>query len=408
MMTIFSVNLGNFGSTGKIMSGISEIAEQAGYAAYQAYPGGRMNHSPGEKDIVICSDFSKRLCQKLSYYTGLNGCFAFFSTLKLLKKLDAVQPDILHLHNLHNSYINLPLLFRYIKKHDIRVVWTLHDCWSFTGHCPHFTMVKCGKWKTGCFRCPQYKGYPESIVDDSKFMYKRKKKWFTGVKDMTLVTPSEWLAGLVRQSFLKDYPVMVIHNGIDLSVFRPTPSDFREKHGIPKEKTLLLGVAFGWGKRKGLDVFVSLHGRLDPEKYQIVLVGTDDAADRELPEGILSVHRTQNQTELAEIYTAADLFVNPTREEVFGLVNAEALACGTPVLTFETGGSPEIPDETCGSVVECDDLDALESEILRIGREKPFSAEACLKRAQSFDMNEKYKEYVKLYEDRAHCTERTL
>lgn len=397
-MSIVEINSCNFGSTGKIMLEIADVAERYGHMAVVCYPKSRTNlKKQKEGDIVIGSRFFRNLHLKLAGITGLNGCFSYFSTLHFLRRLDKFKPDILHLHNLHNSYINLPLLFRYIKKHDIRVVWTLHDCWSFTGHCPYFTMVKCGKWKTGCFRCPQYKGYPESIIDDSKFMYKRKRKWFTGVKDMTLVTPSEWLAGLVRQSFLKDYPVMVIHNGIDLSVFRPTPSDFREKHGIPKEKTLLLGVAFGWGKRKGLDVFVSLHGRLDPEKYQIVLVGTDDAADRELPEGILSVHRTQNQTELAEIYTAADLFVNPTREENYPTVNMESLACGTPVLTFETGGSPEIIDETCGSVVPCDDIDAMEAEIRRIRTARPYSTEACLERAKRFDMRERFEEYVKLF-----------
>lgn len=407
-MRIAEVNMVDYGSTGNIMLQVADCAVASGHEVRTFSKRWRKQTPKRKYHSYYGCTLENGIHVLLSRRVGFEGLFSYFGTKQLVRNLKKFRPDIIHLHNLHDSSTCLAVLFKYIRKNNIKTVWTLHDCWSFTGHCPYFTMVKCGKWKTGCFRCPQYKGYPESIVDDSKFMYKRKKKWFTGVKDMTLVTPSEWLAGLVRQSFLKDYPVMVIHNGIDLSVFRPTPSDFREKHGIPKEKTLLLGVAFGWGKRKGLDVFVSLHGRLDPEKYQIVLVGTDDAADRELPEGILSVHRTQNQTELAEIYTAADLFVNPTREENYPTVNMESLACGTPVLTFRTGGSPEIPDETCGSVVECDDLDALESEILRIGREKPFSAEACLKRAQSFDMNEKYKEYVKLYEDRAHCTERTL
>ena len=181
-------------------------------------------------------------------------------------------------------------------------------------------------------------------------MYQLKKKWFTGVENMTLVTPSEWLAGLVKQSFLKDYPIRVINNGIDLEVFKPTPSNFRETYGCG-DKKIVLGVAFGWGERKGLDVFLDFAKRLDSERYQIVLVGTDENVDKQLPNTVISIHRTQNQTELAKIYTAADVFVNPTREEVFGLVNIEALACGTPGVTFNTGGSPECYDATCGSVV---------------------------------------------------------
>jgi glycosyltransferase involved in cell wall biosynthesis len=229
-------------------------------------------------------------------------------------------------------------------------------------------------------------------------MWRLKKKWFTGVEDMTIVTPSQWLAGLVKESILKDYTVKVIHNGIDLSIFKSMPNNFREKYGIPENKKILLGVAFGWGIRKGLDVFLELEKRLDPHKYQIVLVGTDDKVDKQLPAGIISIHRTQNQQELAEIYTAADLFVNPTREENYPTVNMESLACGTPVLTFRTGGSPEILDENTGAVVDCDDIDALEQEIVRICDKKPHSMEACLTRAKSFDMNERFEEYIKLYE----------
>ena len=215
---------------------------------------------------------------------------------------------------------------------------------------------------------------------------------------MTIVTPSKWLADLVGQSFLKDYPVTVINNGIDLSVFTPTESGFREKYGIPEEKHILLGVAFGWGKRKGLDVFIELSRRLDPDRYRIVLVGTDDAVDQKLPKEIISIHRTQNQTELAEIYSAADLFLNPTREDNYPTVNMESLACGTPVLTFKTGGSPEMLDETCGAVIPCDDVEAFQNEILRICEQYPFPAESCLKKAQEFYQNQKFKEYIKLYE----------
>ena len=190
----------------------------------------------------------------------------------------------------------------------------------------------------------------------------------------------------------------MINNGIDLSIFKPVESDFRKKYTC-EDKFVLLGVSFGWSKKKGLDVFVELAKRLDPELYQIVLVGTDELVERQLPNNVISIHRTNNQQELAEIYSAADLLVNPTREENYPTVNMEAIACGTPVLTFRTGGSPEIPDETCGSVVDKDDIDAMEREIIRIRRDRPYSKEACLKRSESFDMYDKFKEYVQLYKE---------
>jgi glycosyltransferase involved in cell wall biosynthesis len=200
---------------------------------------------------------------------------------------------------------------------------------------------------------------------------------------------------MARQSFFGDYPIKVIHNGISLETFTYTKSDFREKHGIG-DKKLVLGVAFGWGERKGLDVFLELDRRLD-DSYQIVLVGTDESVDKQLPDSIISIHRTANQTELAEIYSAADVYANPTREEVLGLVNLEALACGTPVITFNAGGSPECVDETCGVVVPKNDVDALEAAIRRVTTEKPFSKEACRAYASNFDADRKFGEYVKLY-----------
>ena len=261
-------------------------------------------------------------------------------------------------------------------------------------------MAKCDRWKAGCGNCPYPKdSYPQANVDRTAKMWRLKKKWFTGVENMTIVTPSQWLAELVKESFLQEYPVKVIHNGIDLSVFRPTDGDFRQKYGIG-DKYMLLGVADSWGERKGLDVFIELSKRLDPARYQIVLVGTNDGVDKLLPDGVISIHHTEDQHELAEIYTAADLFVNPTREENYPTVNMESLACGTPVVTFRTGGSPECLDETCGSVVDRDDIDALEKEICRIEAERPYSREACLRRAGSFDKELLFRGYMDLYEDR--------
>ena len=234
-----------------------------------------------------------------------------------------------------------------------------------------------------------------AYVDRTDIMWKLKKRWFTGVNNLTIVTPSCWLEGLVKQSFLSHYPVKVIHNGIDSSMFKPSESNFREKYHC-QDKFILLGVAFDWGIRKGLDIFISLAHELD-KRFQIILVGTNETIDTKLPRNVISIHRTQDQRELAEIYTAADLFVNPTREDNYPTVNMEALSCGTPVLTFKTGGSAEMLDETCGSIVPCDEMESLIKEIIRICEHRPYSSQTCIKKAESFDMNERFLEYIELY-----------
>lgn len=397
-LKIVYINACNYGSTGTIMRQTAMLAENLGHQTWVCVPKSRSNLKKAQKsDVLIGSILSRVIHNFLARFTGFSECFSILSTWRFLHKLKKICPDIIHLHNLHGRYVNLSALFHYIKKYNIRVIWTLHDCWAFTGQCAHFTMAKCDKWKNGCHDCTQLRAYPMSFVDRTKSMWKLKRKWFTGIQNITIVTPSQWLADLVKESYLKEYPVKVINNGIDLSIFKPTKSDFRQKHGIG-EKYMLLGVADSWGIQKGLDVFVKLSKRLNPTKYQIVLVGTNDDVDKQLPKNIISIHRTQNQKQLAKIYTAADLFVNPTREDVFGLVNVEALACGTPVVTFNTGGSPECRDESCGSVVEWDNVDMLESQIIWISQNRPFSSEMCMHRAERFNKNEKYKEYVGLYE----------
>ena len=392
---VASVNLGFHGSTGAIMRDLKKRAETYGFHHQIA--------SPAEKSEIVDSDMIRLCGLKTKRYnsiacvlSGLDGCFAWLSTLRYLRKLKCFQPDILHLHNLHYGYINLPLLFRFIKRNRVAVVWTLHDCWSFTGHCPHFVYENCQKWKNGCFNCPRYKEYPRTIFDNSKFMWKRKKNWFTGVPNMTLVTPSKWLGDMVSQSFLQEYPRQVIHNGIDLSVFRPVASDFRAERGLLHKK-VVLGIAFAWDEKKGLDVFVELTRRLG-EEYAVVLVGVDDYVSKSLPDNICAISRTKNREELAAIYSAADVFVNPTREDTFPTVNLEANACGTPVITFQTGGSPECISSDSGSVVKYNDIDALEREIRRICTDHPFTADDCIKSASRFDRNERLEEYIRLYE----------
>jgi len=378
------------GSTGKICVAVSKLLTDNNIENCVFYTQGKSNYPLG---IKFANDKYKKIQALKSRIFGNGGFNSIRATKKLIHELDRLNPNIVQIHNIHGHDCNLKKLFNYLKRKNIKLYWTFHDCWAFTANCPYFDMVNCEQWKEECKKCTQIR-QTSWFFDRSKTLFKRKKQLLSGL-DLTIITPSKWLAGLVKESFLKDYPIKVINNGIDLSVFKPTESDFREKYNC-KDKFILLGVAFGWGKRKGLDVFVELAKRLDA-RFQIVLVGTDDNVDKRLPDNIISIHRTQNQKELAEIYSAADLFANPTREENYPTVNMEALACGTPVLTFNTGGSTEIPDMTCGMVIEKDDVDEFCSEILRISKEKPYSKDACLKRAQAFDMNDRFEEYVRLY-----------
>lgn len=391
MMKILQINsVCGKGSTGKICLAVSQLLNEKGIENYILYSGGNSNYAQG---IKYQGAFYSKIQALKSRIFGNYGFNSACSTRRLIREIEKIDPDIIHLHNIHAHNCNLSILFKYLKRTNKKLFWTFHDCWAFTGYCPHFDMIGCDKWQSECGKCLQKKYY-SWFFDKSKQLFNKKKKLFSGL-DLTIITPSKWLVGLVKQSFLKDYPVKVINNGIDLNIFKPTQSDFREKYNL-KGRFILLGVAFGWGERKGLDVFIELSKRID-EKFQIVLVGTDDKVDKLLPKNIISIHRTQNQTELAEIYTAADLFVNPTREENYPTVNMESIACGTPVITFNTGGSPEIIDESCGIVVPKNDIDRLEKEILRIFVDRPFSVENCTKKAKQFNKDDKFKDYMELY-----------
>lgn len=401
-MKIAEINMTHLGSTGKIMFQIANVAQSAGYTVrtFSPYPFSRskkQNLSFPENHFVFGTYAENGFHYYAGELLGRNGYFSRRGTGQLINELEMFKPDLIHLHNLHNFSINLPMLFDYIKTNNISVVWTLHDCWAFTGHCPYFSIVNCEKWKTGCNHCQQPDVYPKMYIDTSKVMFEVKKEWFSNISNITLVTPSRWLANLVNESFLKQYPVEIINNGIDLSVFKPQECDFRTKYSIKDEQCVILGVAFGWGYRKGLDVFIRLANLLD-SKYQIVLVGTDDRCDKQLPSNIISIHRTNNQNELAKIYSSADIFLNPTREENFPTVNLESLACGTPVITFNTGGSPEMLNNNCGVVVEQDDISSLVNNIEKLGRKNQKIVNYCLEQASHYSQYDKFVDYIDLYQ----------
>ena len=395
---ILYINTVDYGSTGKIMKQMSTVAELSGYKTCCAIAGEKKRND-NDDCLMISSYTVRRINELFDKLFSIRGYDSFLSTLIFLYKINKINPKIIHLHNLHSNYINLPLLFRYIKSKGIKTIWTLHDCWAFTGRCPHFVSISCEKWKFGCYDCEYPRNsYPVARHDRTSFMWKKKKKWFTGVDDLTIVAPSEWLASMVRQSFLNCYPISVINNGIDLNTFKRVKNDFREKYSIQNDTFIVLGVSFGWNYRKGLDCFIELSRRLDSKKYTIVLVGTDDSVESILPDSIISIRRTKNQEELAQIYSAVEVFANPTREDTFPTVNIEALACGTPVVTYRTGGSPEILDNTCGCVVACNDIDDLEKQIRYICENHPFTSEMCEQRAKQYSKEAMLDKYLQLYQ----------
>jgi len=349
------------GSTGRICLRQARELEQQGHTVRIAYGRG---FCPEDIALRIGSDGDVRAHGLLTRLTDRHGFGSRRATAAFLRWAEDFDPQLLLLHNLHGYYLHIGLLFGWIKaRPQMRVRWTLHDCWAFTGHCSYFDYVDCPRWKTGCHHCPQKNEYPASWGPDrSRENYRDKRALFTGVRNMTLVTPSHWLAGLVKKSFLQEYPVEVVHNTIDTEVFRPTEGNFRERHGL-QDKRIVLGVASNWEKRKGLEDLLALSKRLG-EPYRVVLVGLK----KRVPSGVLAIPRTESARELAQIYTAADVFVNPTYEDNYPTVNLEAAACGTPVITYRTGGSVEsVPEDR---IVEKGDLRGLEAMVRRVCGER--------------------------------------
>lgn len=376
-------------STGRICTDLAEVAEKYGYECKIAY--GRESVPPHYQKyaIKIGNDFSVKLDALKTRLLDNAGFNSRRATKKLIRQIEAYDPDIIHLHNVHGYYLNVEILFAYLKTCGKKIVWTLHDCWAFTGHCPYFDFVGCDRWQNGCERCPQKKKYPQSVfLDGSKRNYRRKKELFTGIPSMTLVTPSKWLAELVKSSFLKEYDVRVIPNGIDATVFQPTESDLRERYGI-RDKKLLLGVASIWDDRKGLKDFVGLSDLLG-EEYQIALIGVSEKQLKTLPSKMIGIQRTNNVKELAQWYSVADVFLNLTYEDNYPTVNLEAQACGTPVITYATGGSVE--SVGTDSVVEKGNLETL----VRVLKDESYRKGVCS--GQVLDKDICYNEYIALYE----------
>jgi glycosyltransferase involved in cell wall biosynthesis len=399
-MRILEINNTDLFSTGRIMLNIAQKAREKGHNVLTASKYCKMSidrHREDLNHIYIGNRIGNTIHRYWAWMTDLQDTGSFFSTKNFLKKVDWFNPDIIHLHDILGWYLNIDILFDFIKKHNIPVVWTFHDCWAFTGRCIHFDAARCNRWKNGCGNCPQIHYMPRTWwFDLSHWNFERKRKLFTSVNNMTIVTPSQWLANLTAQSFLQNYSVNVINNGIDLNLFKPTQGDIYRRLKVDGKK-IILGVAGTWTERKGIDDFIKLANTISPEK-KIVLVGIEQSA---LPSqcNIEAIARTHNQAELAEIYTAADVFVNPTYEDNFPTVNLESLACGTPIVTYRTGGSPESVDTSVGLVVEQGNRAALVSAIdeILINKDK-YTQEACLNQSLRYDMNARFDDYVSLLE----------
>lgn len=356
LVTVYAhINTVPNGSTGGIMMKEHRELLSAGKESYAFW--GRGREAEKSNEMKFASDAEVKLDVLQTRIDGKAGFHSKNATKRLLARLDEIKPDVVHLHNLHGYYVNIEMLFNWLANHNCKVEWTLHDCWSFTGHRAYFTYAKCAQWKEHCAYsrpCSQLNTYPKTFSKSScSWNYEEKNHLFNLVpaERMKLITPSQWLADLVGESFLKDFPVEVRHNTIDTDVFKPIPSDFRERYGIG-DRFMILGVASPWTERKGLSDFVRLAGQLDSDKYVIVLVGLSEKQVEELPKGIVGLTRTESREELAGIYSTADVFFNPTTEDNFPTVNLEAEACGTSVVTYDTGGCSETVKREGSRVVD--------------------------------------------------------
>ncbi len=399
-MKVLQINTtANTGSTGRIAEEIGLMFQKQGHESFIACKS--VGPSGSTSQIIrIGNKFDEYMHGIKSRGLDRHGFGSKCATENLVNEIDRIDPDIIGLHNVHGYYLNVEILFKYLKAVKKPIVWTLHDCWPFTGHCSHFEYVSCDKWKTECGKCPLYNRYPASwLVDNSKKNFQQKKKLFNGINNLTLVTPSQWLKNQVSESFLSDYQVEVIHNGIDLDCFQPIEkNELISTYGL-SEKKVVLGVASVWDRIKGLGYFIDLSKRLD-DSFQIILIGLPEKKIKELPANMVGLQRTENVEMLAAFYSAANVFVNTTLVDNFPTTNLEALACGTPVITFDTGGSPESIDDETGTVVPKGDVDALYKAVLNMtSKEKSRYSEKCRARAlQYYNKEDRFKDHQNIYE----------
>lgn len=386
----------NYGAPGRIVEQIGLLAKECGYDVLVAHSS--RNENPSQLAHFNVTSKANEICHALgSMFLDLHGLMSSSQTKYLVEKIKEFNPDIIHLHNIHGYFLNFKILFEFLSQIDTPIVWTLHDCWAFTGRCTYFEGVKCNKWKSACYDCNVETGYTVSkYVDRSSKLFDIKKYLFSKVKNLTIVPVSNWLANYVKESFLSNKRLEIIHNGINLSNFQPRINhELRQKLKL-SDQFVVLGVASPWNYRKGLTDFVKLSSLLD-SSYVIILIGLTNKQIKSLPKNIIGISRTESQVQLAEYYTLADVFCNFTYSDNFPTVNLEALACGTPVITYRTGGSPEAVDNKTGIVVEQGDLDGVVDSLKKM-RKYPLSSNGCRERAEKlYDKDSCFYKYIELY-----------
>ncbi|MDR1683090.1 MAG: glycosyltransferase [Candidatus Symbiothrix sp.] len=391
-------------STGRIMEEIGDLAIRNGWESYIAYSKGRDGIQKSKSNIIPIGN--KRSVAWQGLMTRLfdrHGLSSDKATLRFVETIKRLNPDVIHIHNIHGYFLNYNILFDYLSKSNIHAIWTIHDCWAYTGHCYHYSYAKCDKWKTICNHCPQKTKFPASyLFDRAKKNYIDKKKAFTSldISQMTIVPVSHWMENEMRESFFNKYRFRVIHNGIDTNVFDINESDgIKEKYGINRPY-IILGIAGIWSDEKGLGDFMQLADKIDDNQL-IVLVGVNEKQKASLPRNILGISRTNNVQELSQLYSAADVFVNLTWQDNYPTVNLEAIACGTPVITYRTGGSVESVTEDTGLVVEQGDISGLIQAIRLIeSRGKSYYKDRCRSFAlKNFRKEDRYADYIAMYED---------
>lgn len=397
-MKIAIIQTGNIGFFPKYYNAISASIKRHGDAVRLFAPNsGRNKRNILSDQTTFGIRFNWFIHYNLYKLTGIQDIFSFFATLNLVKKMKKYSPDVIHLNVINDKIINIPLLVRYINAKNIAVVWTMHDCRAFTGQCPYFDEVNCFRWKIGCGKCP----ICETKMDNTHITWNIRRKWQTRIKRMVIVTPSRWLASYVKESFFKNYPIKVIYNGVDLDGFsKKINLDVRKKYGIAEDKKIVLGCSISWEPRKGLGYFVQLSKTL-PDDYQIVLVGNiHEGKKKELIENnIICTGRTKTFDEMVAWYQTASVFCNPTMADNFPTVNIEALAAGTPIVTFNTGGSPEAIDESTGIVIEQGNTDKLYKAVIKVAENRNiYTTENCIRKSSMFSNNQ-YDLYVKLYHE---------
>ena len=383
-------------STGRICTDIADVLKESGDECRIGFGRGKVPECYRQIAIPIGGRVSTILHGVGTRLFDNTGFYSIAATRSFLKCVDSYKPDLVHLHNLHGYYINIKLLFEYIKEKNLPVVWTLHDCWAFTGHCSHFAVRDCQRWKKQCHSCPMRDKYPASLLlDNSSMNHRRKNELFSGIERMQIITPSDWLGHCVEQSFLGQYPIETIQNGVDLSAFHPIESDVSKRYGLQKKK-IILGVASTWTEHKGLGKFYRL-AELLGEEYQVVLVGLKRTQLNQLPANVLGIERTNSIQELAQLYTAAYVHVSMSQEETMGLTIIEANACGTPVIVFDRTALPEIVTPGTGIVLKECTAEAVAQVLNDVNFSKERYTDACIAHARQFEKKKMYSKYISVY-----------